>query len=1244
MRVPPSRVVAPRPMDSLGAKEQTGPKNDSGKRETLLPIFGTVTPDFVTIQGRPPSPLIFLVRACSDGANTSVPSSSSNDGSETNSGSHSSGSSEGNRAGDESQGPSVKCGGMECGGREFEELEALVSDFCGSSWRTRLSRDDLEDEKDDLGWGGSFAEFLALIRESLSSRHVSVAPALARARPNQAPLPASHLPSLDTITLTGRKAESAPRIRFKLKRVDWPGKDAGGGEGKTDAGVELPLPSHSHSLQSSSLEAIGSATSPASSPLFPSCESVAAEIAFALVRDRLQLEKTLRRASPGTDGSTSILASGRDGTVLSADNRRATPDLLVAEVAGTAAGTGGGAGERAGEGAGEGAGAGAGEGSAVAAAETEPGVSSVDYSSASSPPSIPSTAEGLQSIIGQWDRIPGSVLATSAQVQSFRDRFACISSNGRWRFNATPRLLPWPGEMSLCDERHLGAVPGAVAMREADRVVEEGRGEAQWKVREALKYEWRVEGDGEGRSVMIVGDSLNLQLAHALRYNARVGAEDPGARVRRGQISVLCRRVRDASYSPWLSLQRCWTAVLCGDVEARGEGGDVEGRSESSSSSSSEEGSPLSPARSSLEFNLSFVRDDYLLSPAWRNQWLTKRVHGSWVDDLRRENVSILIVNRGAHFTPHDSFAWEVSGQLAWLREQFPDLLVFVRGTPAGHRGCMRYDRPLEKKVERGNTSDSDMGEGGLEHVDKYNWDKLAQQNKIARRVAEAVGAVYMDVETIVMAAEEELRPVEANKDVPEAGEAAEEIKAVDAASEEGQEDDGSEDFNKLIPADDLDSDSSESEASEGEGEGDEEEEEEGRDEKREGESGVSLAVAQDQAEKKSALQAARLAREQKRADAAAERKERRALKDLLRRPWGNFRLQGEEGGAGGGDGGEDGGKEEVQGSDDEEDEEGEEGRVRRVPKGRGMMRGRMRKKRRKERKERRERRRRMKRKRARRAKRKGKRRRGRGEKGEEQEGREGDGAGHAAEESDSSEDERPSRNTVGRVPLEWYKEEGHIGYDREGKRIMKQKGRAAKGDKLDEFLAHTDDPDAWKVVYDEYNDEEIRLTEEDIDMIRRIREGRTPHANVNPYEPYLDWFDWDEKWDPLNAQPEPKRRFTPSKHEAKQIVRLVRGLRKGTIKTLAQREKERKQKESEGQQQAVYLMWGDDLKAIASQSDKTKNVNGLSFVPAPKPKLPGHEESYNPPVEYIPTEEEVAEKMMQAEYEGTSDSLFVPK
>ena len=32
------------------------------------------------------------------------------------------------------------------------------------------------------------------------------------------------------------------------------------------------------------------------------------------------------------------------------------------------------------------------------------------------------------------------------------------------------------------------------------------------------------------------------------------------------------------------------------------------------------------------------------------------------------------------------------------------------------------------------------------------------------------------------------------------------------------------------------------------------------------------------------------------------------------------------------------------------------------------------------------------------------------------------------------------------------------------------------------------------------------------------------------------------------------------------------------------------------------------------------KSGSGLTYIPPAKPKLPGHEESYNPPKEYLPT------------------------
>ncbi|RWW02124.1 hypothetical protein GW17_00034802, partial [Ensete ventricosum] len=66
-----------------------------------------------------------------------------------------------------------------------------------------------------------------------------------------------------------------------------------------------------------------------------------------------------------------------------------------------------------------------------------------------------------------------------------------------------------------------------------------------------------------------------------------------------------------------------------------------------------------------------------------------------------------------------------------------------------------------------------------------------------------------------------------------------------------------------------------------------------------------------------------------------------------------------------------------------------------------------------------------------------------------------------SGEESDSSEEEVgrvPSRNTIGDVPLEWYKDEEHIGYDVAGRKIKKQ----ARRDRIESFLAGVDDAKNW--------------------------------------------------------------------------------------------------------------------------------------------------------------------------------------
>ncbi|KAL1217867.1 putative ribosome biogenesis protein BOP1 [Cardamine amara subsp. amara] len=238
---------------------------------------------------------------------------------------------------------------------------------------------------------------------------------------------------------------------------------------------------------------------------------------------------------------------------------------------------------------------------------------------------------------------------------------------------------------------------------------------------------------------------------------------------------------------------------------------------------------------------------------------------------------------------------------------------------------------------------------------------------------------------------------------------------------------------------------------------------------------------------------------------------------------------------------------------------------------------------------------------------------------GEEDGSDEGSEQGEAVEESDSSEDEVAPRNTVGDVPLVWYKDEKHIGYDITGKKITKKEKR----DKLDSFLATMDDSKNWRKIYDDYNDEEVELTKEESKIIRRMLKGEAPHADFDPYAPYVDWFKWDDAIHPLSSAPEPKRRFIPSKWEAKMVVKYVRAIRKGWIKF-----------DKPEEEPNVYLLWGDD-----SASDQ-KNKH-LTYIPPPKLKLPGHDESYNPSLEYIPTEEEKASYELMYEEDRPK---FIPK
>ncbi|RKP19791.1 BOP1NT-domain-containing protein [Rozella allomycis CSF55] len=207
--------------------------------------------------------------------------------------------------------------------------------------------------------------------------------------------------------------------------------------------------------------------------------------------------------------------------------------------------------------------------------------------------------------------------------------------------------------------------------------------------------------------------------------------------------------------------------------------------------------------------------------------------------------------------------------------------------------------------------------------------------------------------------------------------------------------------------------------------------------------------------------------------------------------------------------------------------------------------------------------------------------------------------------------------NRTGKVPREWYEEYPHIGYDVDGKKIMKP----ATADELEKFLAKMDDPKYWRTIHDDVDDKDIVLTPQEIDIIQKLQQGSFA-TEADPYEDAVDFFTYKQSIHPVLSKPEPKRRFLPSKWEHQKIMKVVRAIRKGLILPHGPKTEKKPQ---------FYDIWND--------SEEPKRTDK---IPAPKIKLPGHAESYNPPEEYLMTEEE--KKEWEAKDAKDRETSFIPR
>lgn len=186
---------------------------------------------------------------------------------------------------------------------------------------------------------------------------------------------------------------------------------------------------------------------------------------------------------------------------------------------------------------------------------------------------------------------------------------------------------------------------------------------------------------------------------------------------------------------------------------------------------------------------------------------------------------------------------------------------------------------------------------------------------------------------------------------------------------------------------------------------------------------------------------------------------------------------------------------------------------------------------------------------------------------------------------------------------MSFYDSYPHIGYDINGKKIM----RPASGDALQSLLDTIEIPKGWTGLTDVNTGNPLNLTDKELELVRRVQMGLAPDDLVDPYPDTVEWFTSKEEKMPLSAAPEPKRRFLPSKNEAKMVMKLVRAIREGRI--LPYKPPEEREREAEGQEEVHFDLW---------QDEEPQAPNPM-YIPAPKLPPPGYEMSYNPPEEYLP-------------------------
>lgn len=98
--------------------------------------------------------------------------------------------------------------------------------------------------------------------------------------------------------------------------------------------------------------------------------------------------------------------------------------------------------------------------------------------------------------------------------------------------------------------------------------------------------------------------------------------------------------------------------------------------------------------------------------------------------------------------------------------------------------------------------------------------------------------------------------------------------------------------------------------------------------------------------------------------------------------------------------------------------------------------------------------------------------------------------------------------------------------------------------DELEKFIERQADKDWWKKITDDLNNKEVKLSEADLEILVRMRQGKFVDKNIDPYNEEWNFERNDHKelfvtgFNGNNYLP--KRGFIPSKWERLKVSKFI--------------------------------------------------------------------------------------------------------